>query len=203
MSSRPKKPKTTPATGAPKAIAAKKEKAIKTLDLKKAGKPMETFPKSIAVKLTAVERDARVTTHTKVWKKIQALEMEKKLFDDDKNASIKKLKAEFEQLMRAMESGFEDREIKCGLFPVFEKNQVLTVRLDTEEIVGDRTMSAEEKNKLTPKKPGTVTKLSSVKDDNQVKADENLKKTKDSALPPETSDGGKGKDDEGGRDLPF
>lgn len=174
--------------------APKKEKAakpLKTFNTKgKDAKPLETFGKSIPVKLTAKEKDLRVVEHTKVWKTIARLEMEKKVFDENKNAEIKEQKADFDRLMRAMESGVEDREIKCGLFPVFNKNIVYTVRFDTEEIIGERTMTPDEKLKLMPKKPGTVTKLGVVKDETQVKADEKTARMKASALPPETADGG-------------
>jgi hypothetical protein len=191
-----KKPTTTKAKPAkdPKAAAAKPAKpakAVKTFNTKgKDVKPLETFLKSIPVKLSAKEKDERVDKHNKVWKQIGGLEMEKKNFDDNINAKIKKSKAEFDQLMRAMESGIEDQEHKVGLFGVFAANIVHTVRLDTEEILASRTMTAEEKQKMMPKKPGTVTALASVKDENQVKADATAKEKKDAAKAPETADGG-------------
>ncbi len=174
--------------------AGKKAKASKTFNTKAKGvKPLETFAQSFPVKLNAKEKDQRIVDHNKVWREIGALEMKKKVFTENLNAELKEKNADFDRLMSAMESGTEDREIRCGLFPVFSKNLVFTVRLDTEEIIGERTMTPDEKLKLMPKKAGTVTKLGIVKDENQVKADEKTARMKASVLPPETADGGTSK----------
>lgn len=185
-----KEPKAAPKKADPdKKKPPKPPKTFKT----KGVESMETFLQSIQFKLTAKEKDERNESHTRVWKEIGSLELEKKIFNDNKNAEIKEKKAEFDELMRAMEKGTEDREVRVGLFPVFTKNIVYTVRLDTDEIVSERTMTPQEKERLT-KKPATVTKLSSVKDENQVKADAAAAGKKASEPLPETSDGGKARE---------
>jgi len=77
---------------------------------------------------------------------------------DDKEAKLKKLvagkKAELAEredrkrkILEGLANGTKEVEVKCGDLPNFEANEIEVVRLDTNEIVDVRTMTAIERQR--------------------------------------------------------
>ena len=95
--------------------------------------------------LTEAELRTQADTMAQSLSQIQSLESDLKSLRKQIESDIAAAEGALNSAVEKFRSGWEMRSIDCEIRKDFETNTVLTVRLDTGEIIRQRAMTAEER----------------------------------------------------------
>lgn len=102
------------------------------------------FTRSLPVPLTPEEFEAAAKDLAETDEEIETTEARKKLYNEgvkDKLGGLRSLKKELRTIVK---NKAEDRDVDCKWFPDWIGRAMILRRLDTQEAVQTRTMTAEE-----------------------------------------------------------
>lgn len=119
-----------------------------------ARKPEPTFVRELPCELSSEEFEQRATLFAKLDEKLAALEVKKKAQNDLIKEEIDEVEAERSKLRRIILARTEEREIKCQWQPDWASRSMLLRRLDTQQVVDTRTMTADEVQEQLPFEEG-------------------------------------------------
>lgn len=103
--------------------------------------------RTIPVKLTDKEKAKISTEHVETLDKITAKEEEKKTADAAIKGDIALLEEAAKKLADIIRAGTQDRELEVDVVYDWKTNEVRVVRVDTKEVVTQRAMSYEERQR--------------------------------------------------------
>jgi hypothetical protein len=161
MANRKKSPAKRPKEKTPRASKPKSAKASKAVT--PSGKPdtkVERFTRSLRCNLEAGDLAAMADRMAHVIGEKENLVAQSKSATAHLKAQIKEKDAEIGKLSAQIRDKAEYREVDCERRHLYRIGKVVEIRLDTEEQVDERAMTAHERQlELPTKKPGEVVKL--------------------------------------------
>lgn len=102
------------------------------------------FEQPLPCVLTAEQHTERSMSLAEVDKQIDVVDLERREKAKVYSGELKKLRVKRAPLIEAVETRKEERMVRCREVPNWERRNVTTVRLDTQEVVGERAMEAGE-----------------------------------------------------------
>lgn len=106
---------------------------------------MRKVTKNLPVKLTRSELVERREELAKLVQEALDLTEKKRQATAAMNADLKKVTLRVAEISKAISTGLEERDVACEEHELFEINTIRTIRTDTGEVVGDRAISAKER----------------------------------------------------------
>ena len=112
--------------------------------------PEKTFYESLKCILTDDEKQKLGSDMAEAVARIAEAEADLKSFQTQIKAKVAADEAIVMTCSEKIRSGYEFRRIECEEFKDFESNKILISRLDTHEIIKERPMEPEERQKDLP-----------------------------------------------------
>jgi hypothetical protein len=129
----------------------KDKKKDKKKETKKTGKNKDVMSRrekrTIPVKLEDKEIAKHARDYSKLLDKVKVIEEEKKTADAEFKRDIQLLEESAGKLLAIISTGTEDRELAVDVVYDWPHKEVRVVRVDNEEVITKRTMTAEESQK--------------------------------------------------------
>jgi len=111
---------------------------------------VDVVRQSLKCLLTDEEKQAKAGELAMATTSLEEKEDEKAEVSASFNAAIKELKARCGRVATVVTNGYEYREVECEIEHDYKDGTITTIRRDTMEVVGQRSMTTEEREQGLP-----------------------------------------------------